>query len=120
MYQKFIAAGNLGQNPELKYTPSGTAVTNFSIAVDETYKDKSGETQKKTEWVNVVCWDKLAENVNQYCKKGSGVLIEGKLQTRSWDDKTTGEKKYKTEIVANTVKFLDKKPAQAEDSSEPF
>lgn len=109
MFQKYICAGHLGQDPVVKYTTGGTAVANFSVAIDETYKDKSGETQKKTEWVNVVAWDKQAELAGQYLHKGSTVLIEGKLQTRSWDDKTTGEKKYRTEVVASTIKFLDKK-----------
>ena len=121
MYQKYVAIGHLGQDPNIKYTTTGTAVANFSIAVDETYKDKSGETQKKTEWVNVVAWEKLAELAGQYLHKGSLVLIEGKLQTRSWSDQGTGEKKYKTEVVASVVKFLDKKPEKTEEeNTEPF
>jgi len=120
MYQKVIIAGHLGQDPITKYTASGLAVSNFSVAVDESYKDKSGETQKKTEWVNIVCWDKQAELAGQYLHKGSTVLVEGKLQTRSWDDKTTGDKKYRTEVVASTIKFLDKKSDSAQAAKGPI
>jgi single-strand DNA-binding protein len=119
MYQKYVAIGHLGQEPTCKYTPSGTTVANFSIAIDESYKDKSGNKVSKTEWVNIVAWEKLAELANEYLKKGSLVLIEGKLQTRSWSDQSTGEKKYKTECVASTIKFLDKKESKPE-TEEPF
>lgn len=108
MYQKVVLAGRLGQDPTVKYTQSGTAVANFSLAVDERFKGKDGSWQERTEWVPIVVWDKQAENVGQYLKKGSAALIEGKLQTRSWGDKSSGEKKYKTEVVASLVKFLDK------------
>lgn len=121
MYQKVIIAGNLGQDVAVKYTPSGSAVANFSVAVDDSYKDKSGEFQKKVEWVSVVAWEKLGELAAQYLKKGSGVLIEGKLQTRSWEDKQSGEKKYKTEVIASSLKFLDKKSdKQNTDEETPF
>lgn len=95
--------GNIGKEPELKYTPSGSAVAKLSIATNERYKDKAGEWQEKTEWHNIVLWQHLAEFVGKYLSKGSRVYVSGRLQTRSWDDKQTGQKKYMTEIVANEV-----------------
>lgn len=95
--------GNLGKEPELKYTPSGTPVAKLAIATNERFKDKSGEWQEKTEWHNVILWQRLAEVAGQYLAKGSRVYITGRLQTRSWDDKQTGQKKYATEIVANDM-----------------
>ena len=97
--------GRLGQDTELKYTPSGSAVCNFSVATSESWTDKSGQKQEKTEWHRIVVWGKLAELCNQYLGKGKQCYIEGKLQTRSWDDKD-GQKRYTTEILANTVQFL--------------
>ena len=84
---KVILVGNLGQDPELRYTPSGAAVTNFSIATNEVWKDKDGNQQDRTEWHRVVLWTRLAEIAGEYLKKGSKVYIEGRLQTRSWEDK---------------------------------
>src|SRR5271170_757381 len=98
--------GNLGKDPEIKYTPQGTPVAKLTIATNERFKDKAGEWQDRTEWHNVVLWQRLAEIAGEYLKKGGKVYIEGRLQTRSWDDKTSGEKKYMTEIVANQVTFL--------------
>ncbi len=103
---KVILVGNLGKDPEIKYTPSGTAVAKFSLATNEGYKDKAGQWQERTEWHNIVAWQRLAEIVGEYVKKGSKVYIEGRLQTSSWDDKETGQKKYKTEIVANDLVLL--------------
>ena len=103
---KVILIGNLGKDPEIKYTPSGTAVAKFSLATNENYKDKSGQWQERTEWHNIVAWQRLAEIVGEYVKKGSKLYIEGRLQTSSWDDKETGQKKYKTEIVANDLVLL--------------
>ena len=102
---KVILIGNLGKDPELKYTPSGSAVATFSLATTERWADKSGQRQDRTEWHNIVAWGKLAELCNQYLKKGRSAYIEGRISTRSWDDKD-GNKKYKTEIVALTVQFL--------------
>lgn len=103
---KVIILGRLGQDPELKYTPSGAAVCNFSVATSETWTDKnSGQKQERTEWHRVVVWGKLAELCNQYLAKGRQAFVEGKLQTRSWDDKN-GEKRYTTEINATTVQFV--------------
>lgn len=103
---KVIILGRLGQDPELKYTPSGAAVCNFSLATSETWNDKNtGQKQEKTEWHRVVVWGKLAELCNQYLSKGRQAFVEGKLQTRSWDDKN-GQKRYTTEISATTVQFI--------------
>lgn len=100
---KVILLGNLGKDPELKATNTGTPVARFSMATSERWKDKnSGEMQEKTEWHNIVCWSRLAETASKYLTKGSSVYIEGRLQTRSWDDKE-GKKHYSTEVVANEM-----------------
>lgn len=98
--------GNLGKDPEVKFTPSGTAVAKITLATNERFKDKAGEWQDRTEWHNVVLWQRLAEIAGEYLKKGSKVYIEGRLQTRSWDDKTTNQKKYMTEVVAGDLILL--------------
>jgi single-strand DNA-binding protein len=103
---KVILIGNLGKDPEVKYTPSGTAVAKFSLATNERYKDKGGEWQDRTEWHNIVAWQRLAEIVGEYVKKGSKLYIEGRLQTSSWDDKESGQKRYKTEVIANDLVLL--------------
>ena len=103
---KVILVGNLGKDPEVKYTPSGVPVAKFSLATNERYKDKSGEWQDRTEWHNIVAWQRLAEIVGEYVKKGSKIYIEGRLQTSSWEDKQSGEKKYRTEIVASDLVLL--------------
>jgi single-strand DNA-binding protein len=104
---KAILIGRLGRDPELKYLPNGTPVANFSLATSERIPSKDGgERQEKTEWHNVVVYSKLAELVNQYLKKGRSAYVEGRIQTRTWDDRD-GNKKQRTEIVANVVQFLD-------------
>ena len=102
---KVILVGNLGKDPELRYAPSGMAIANFSIATTETWKDKSGAKQEKTEWHKIVAFNKLAEICGEYLNKGKQVYIEGKIQTRQWEDKD-GNKRYTTEIVAQTMQFL--------------
>jgi len=102
---KVILLGRLGQDPELKYTPGGSPVCNFSLATTESWTDKSGQKQEKTEWHRVVVWGKLAELCNQYLSKGRQAFLEGRLQTRAWDDKD-GNKRYTTEILASTVQFI--------------
>lgn len=97
--------GNLGRDPETRVAGE-TKVSNFSVAVTEKYKGRDGQTQEKTEWVRVVFWGRLAEIAEQYLKKGSSVYVEGKLETRSWDDKTTGEKKYQTEVRGVVLQML--------------
>lgn len=106
---KVILIGRLGRDPEVRSTPSGATVAKFSIATDEKFTDRSGERQERTEWHNIVAWAKLAEICGQYLKKGKLVYIEGSLRTDSWDDKETGQKKYRTEIVARDMKMLDRK-----------
>src|SRR5215469_4555899 len=103
---KVILIGNLGKDPEVKYTPSGMAVANFTLATNERYKDKEGNWQDKTEWHNLVAFQRTAEIVGEYLKKGRSVYVEGKLQTRSWDDKESGQKKYRTEILVNDLVLL--------------
>jgi len=103
--------GHLGKDPELSYTASGVAVAKYSIATNERWKDQEGNVQERTEWHNIVAWRKLAEICGQYLKKGSKVYLEGKLQTRSWDDKNTGVKRYTTEIIADDLIMLDSKGA---------
>ena len=103
---KVILLGNLGKDPEVKYTPSGTPVAKLALATNERFKDKEGQWQDRTEWHNVVVWQRLAEIAGEYLKKGSKVYIEGRLQTRSWDDKQTNQKRYMTEIVANDLVLL--------------
>lgn len=103
---KVILLGNLGKDPEVKFTPQGTPVAKFSLATNERYKDKDGNWQDRTEWHNIVVWQRLAEIAGEYLKKGGKVYIEGRLQTRSWDDKTTNQKKYMTEVVASDLVLL--------------
>jgi single-strand DNA-binding protein len=111
---KVILIGHLGAKPELKYLPSGQAVCEMRLATNEVFNDKQNQRQERTEWHAVVAWGKTAENCAQYLDKGRQVYIEGRLQTRSWDDKNTGEKRYKTEIVANQVTFLGGGPGGGE------
>jgi single-strand DNA-binding protein len=112
---KVILIGNLGKDPEVKYTPSGTPVAKFSLATNERYKDKSNEWQDRTEWHNVIAWQRLAEIVGEYLHKGSKVYIEGRLQTSSWEDRQSGAKKYRTEIVARDVVMLNGNGATGHD-----
>jgi single-strand DNA-binding protein len=106
---KVILVGRLGKDPEIRSIPSGTSVAKFSLATDERFTDKAGEKQERTEWHNIVAWGKLAEICGQYLRKGKLVYIEGSIRTDSWDDKESGQKKYRTEIIANTMQMLDKK-----------
>jgi len=113
---KVILLGNLGKDPEVKYTPQGTPVAKLAVATNERFKDKDGQWQDRTEWHNVVLWQRLAEIAGEYLKKGSKVYIEGKLQTRSWDDKQTNQKRYMTEVVANDLVLLGGRGEGAGDS----
>ena len=104
---KVILIGNLGKDPDVRYMPSGKAVANVTIATNESWKDRNtGEKQERTEWHNVVFYSPLAEIVGQYLRKGSSVFVEGRLQTRKWQDKTSGQDRYTTEIIANEMKML--------------
>lgn len=108
MINKVILVGRLGADPEIRYTPDGTMVTNFRLATDESYKNKSGERVQRTEWHKIVTFRKLAEICGNYLTKGKLVYVEGRIQTRSWDDKE-GIKRYTTEIIASDMKMLDSK-----------
>src|SRR5206468_1011754 len=105
MVNKVMLVGRLGRDPETRYTGGGQAVANFSVATDETYKDRNGERQKRTEWHKIVVWGKQAEIAQQYLKKGSLVFIEGRIQSREWQDKE-GQKRTSFEIVANSFRML--------------
>ncbi len=110
---KAFLFGNLTRDPEMKSLPNGNKVTSFSVATNRIYKDAAGNKQEQTEFHNIVVFGRQAETSAQYLKKGQGVMIEGRIQTRSWDDKTTGEKKYRTEIVADAVQFGPKSGGSA-------
>jgi single-strand DNA-binding protein len=103
---KVILIGNLGKDPEVKYTPGGMAVARFSIATNERFKGKDGNWEDRTEWHNIVLFDRKAEVAGEYLKKGRTVYIEGSIRTNSWDDKETGQKKYRTEIIGNQMVLL--------------
>lgn len=105
---KAILIGNLGKDPETRYMSNGDAVTNITVATTDTWKDKNGEKQEKTEWHRVTFYRKLAEIADEYLKKGQSVYIEGRLETRKWDDKN-GIERYTTEIIANEMKMLRSK-----------
>ena len=118
---KAILIGNLGADPELRYTPTGEAVSSFSIATTEKFKDRDGNQKESTEWHNIVCWRRLAEIAHEYLKKGSPVYIEGTIKTRSYDDKN-GVKRYRTEIIAQRLQLLGSRgqgQAQAGGQSAP-
>ncbi len=111
---KAILIGRLGKDPEIRYTPDGSMVTSFSVATDESWKDKNGEKVQRTEWHRIVTFRKLAEICGKYLVKGKLVFIEGRIQTRAWEDKD-GNKRYTTEIVANNRQMLDTKGAGKAD-----
>jgi single-strand DNA-binding protein len=102
---KAILVGNLGRDPELRQTPNGQSVVNFTLATSENWTDKSGERQERTEWHRIVAWGRTAEMCNQYLSKGRTVYVEGRIQTREWEDKD-GNKRYTTEVNAQTVNFI--------------
>jgi single-strand DNA-binding protein len=116
---KVMLIGNLGKDPELRYTGSGVAVATFSLATNESWKDQDGNLQERTEWHNIVAWRKLAEICGEWLKKGKKIYIEGRIQTRSYDDKNTGAKKYITEIVADSMIMLDGKGGVGNESPAP-
>jgi single-strand DNA-binding protein len=114
MINKVILVGRLGKDPEIRSTPQGSTVAKFTVATDEKFTDRSGEKQERTEWHNIAAWGKLGEICGQYLKKGKLVYIEGSIRTDSWDDKESGQKKYRTEIIANTMKMLDRRGDEGE------
>ena len=113
---KVILVGNLGADPELRYTSGGRGVANFRIATSRQWTSKDGEKHEETEWHRIVTWDKLAEICGEYLKKGSSVYIEGRLQTRSWEDQS-GAKRWSTEVVANEMKMLGGRQTPGEERS---
>lgn len=112
---KVLLIGNLGKDPETRYMSNGDAVTNITLATTDTWKDKNGEKQEKTEWVNVVFYKKLAEIVTEYLRKGSQVYVEGRLETRKWTDKN-GIERYTTQVIANEMRMLGGKKDSAESN----
>lgn len=114
---KVIIIGTLGQDPEIKYMPNGNAVTNISVATSESWKDQSGQPQEKTEWHRIVMFRKLAEIAGEYLRKGSKVYLEGKLQTRKWQDQN-GQDRYTTEIVADNMQMLGGNQSQGQQQGQ--
>ena len=118
---KVILIGNLGKDPEVRYTPSGAAIANITIATSESWKDKqTGENVERTEWHRVVFYQRLAEIVGEYLRKGSKIFVEGRLQTRKWQDKTSGQDRYTTEIIADNMQMLDSKGGVSGASSSAY
>lgn len=116
---KVILVGNLGRDPEMRYTPNGVAVCSFSVATSEVYKDRNtGERITQTEWHNIVLWRGLAETAEKYLRKGSSVYLEGKLKTRKWEDKE-GQTRYTTEVVADVMQMLDKRDSSGQAPQAP-
>jgi len=112
---KVMIIGNVGAEPEMRFSPDGKPVTSFRVATNRVYTTQDGERKEETEWFSVVTWGKLAEQCNQFLGKGRLVYVEGRLRTRSWDDQT-GQKRYRTEVIAERVTFLDKlAPSTSED-----
>ena len=118
---KVILVGRLGRDPEIRYTPSGVAVANFTIATSEQWTNKDGEKEERTEWHKIVAWRRLGEICGEYLHKGSQVYIEGKLQTKAWEDRD-GNKRYTTEVIANTMQMLGAagKEGRARSTDEHF
>jgi len=110
---KVMIIGNVGGEPEMRFTPDGKPVTSFRVATNRVYTTQDGERKEETEWFSVVAWSKLAEQCNQFLGKGRLIYVEGRLRTRSWDDQS-GQKRYRTEVIAERVTFLDRR-----DSSVP-
>lgn len=115
---KVILIGNLGKDPEVRYTPSGAAIANITLATSESWKDKqTGENVERTEWHRVVFYQRLAEVAGEYLRKGAKVYVEGRLQTRKWQDKNSGQDRYTTEIIADSMQMLDSKGGSSSGSS---
>lgn len=112
---KVMVIGNLGGDPEMRYTANGNAVTTFNVAANDNFTDRNGERQERTEWFSVVTWNRLAETCAQYLTKGRSVYVEGRLQTRSWDGQD-GQKHWRTEVIAETVRFLGGRDGGGSDS----
>jgi single-strand DNA-binding protein len=111
---KVMIIGNVGSEPEMRFTPDGKPVTSFRVATNRAYTTQDGERREETEWFSVVTWSKLAEQCNQFLGKGRLVYVEGRLRTRSWDDQS-GQKRYRTEVIAERVTFLDKRDSSVSE-----
>lgn len=114
-----ILVGNVGKDPEVRYSQSGTPVANFSLATNERFKGRNGEWQERTEWHSIVAWERLAEIVGEYVAKGSKLYVEGKIQTSSWEDRQSGVRKYRTEIVARELLLLGPRENGGRDHQSP-
>lgn len=109
MLNKVFLIGNLGRDPEVRSIPSGQSVATFSLATNRRWKDRDGNRQEETEWHNIVCWGRQAEVAGQYLRRGRQIHVEGRIQTRSWEDRQSGEKKYRTEIICDNFQMLGQK-----------
>jgi single-strand DNA-binding protein len=109
MVNKVILIGNLGRDPEVRSTPSGQSVANFTLATSRRWNDRDGNKQEQTEWHRIVCWGRQAEVAGQYLTKGKQIYVEGRLQTRSWEDKQSGEKRYTTEVICENFQMLGRR-----------
>lgn len=116
MLNKIMVIGNLGTDPEMRYTPSGSAVTNFSLATNRSYTTSDGERREETEWFRIVAWNQLAEQANQYLSKGRKAYVEGRLHSSSWEGQD-GQTRFRNEIIANTILFLDRAPGSQSQES---
>jgi single-strand DNA-binding protein len=119
MINKVILVGNLGRDPEMRTTPSGQTMAKFSVATTRKWKDRDGNRQEATEWHNVVCWGRQAEVAGQYLVKGKQIYLEGRLQTDSWEDKETGKKMYRTEVVCENFQMLGSRGDSGAGGSSP-
>ena len=115
---KVILVGNVGKDPDVKYSPNGTPIAKFSLATNEKFKESSGEWQERVEWHSIVAWQRLAEIVGEFVTTGSKVYIEGKLQTSSWEDRQSGQTRYRTEIVARDLVLLGSRASGTTDSQQ--
>lgn len=109
MVNKVILVGNLGRDPEVRSTPSGQSVANFTLATSRRWNDRDGNRQEQTEWHRIVCWGRQAEVAGEYLTKGKQIYVEGRLQTRSWEDKQSGEKRYTTEVICDNFQMLGRR-----------
>lgn len=119
MINKVILIGRLGRDPEVRSTPSGQTVTNFTVATNRIYNDRDGNRQEQTEWHNIVCWGRQAEIAGQYLTKGRQIYIEGRLQTRSWEDRQSGDKRYRTEVICENFQMLGPRGDQSTGGGQP-
>lgn len=116
---KVMLIGRLGADPEMRYTASGSPVTTFRLAVGRQWRDSAGEIHDETEWFNIVAWNRLAETCSQYLSRGARVYLEGRLQTRSWEDQQSGQTRYRTEVIASDLIILDSRSSREPEDYPP-